>query len=71
MPKSCIHTGGAPSGAMRYGRSSSTFRPMRSSIGRLSESVTGPPQWKSLKRSVPGRGFERAIQAHAERIGRR
>ena len=27
---------------------------MRSSIGRLSESVTGPPLWKSLNRSIPG-----------------
>ncbi len=53
-PKSCSHTGAPSAGWMRYGRSSSTRRPMRSSIGRLSESGTGPPRWKSLSRSVPG-----------------
>ena len=45
--------GGCSGGDTRCGRSSSTLRPMRSSIGRLSDSVTGAPRWKSLKRSVP------------------
>ena len=43
-----------PSGAIRCGRSSSTFIPIRSSIGRLSDSATGSPRRNSLKRSAFG-----------------
>ena len=52
MPKSCIQTGLLPCGATRCGCSSSTFRPMCSSIGRLSDNVTCAPRCKILNRSV-------------------
>ena len=54
MPKSCSQTGGVPAGVIRYGRSSCTLKPMCSSIGRLSDSVTGAPLRSSLNRSAPG-----------------
>ena len=54
IPKSWIHTRAAPARLILLGCSSSTVRPMFSSIGSASESTTGRrPAWKSLKRSRP------------------
>ena len=53
-----------PCGVMRCGCSSSTRRPMCSSIGRLSDSVIGAAEMHELEAQHAGRGLERTVQAH-------
>ena len=52
IPKSCIHTRGASTRLILLGVSSSTVRPMFSSMGSATESETGRwPSRKSLNRN--------------------